>query len=108
MRFAGKHRRAFSGWQTKTRKQSCLLICSDAMLREKTRHENSRIEVGDSAKLVAVREMSRALPVKLSIFIVQPGLSRSNATTEQLELISVTENYLMETYQLPFRFIASK
>jgi hypothetical protein len=75
--------------------------------KRKTRHENSRIEVGDSAKLVAVREMSRALPVKLSIFIVQPGLSRSNATTEQLELISVTENYLMETYQLPFRFIAS-
>ena len=40
--------------------------------------------------------------------MVQPGLSRSNATTEQLELISVTENYLMETYQLPFLFIASK
>lgn len=76
--------------------------------KRKARREKSRIEIGDSAKLVAVREMSRTLPVKLGIFIVQPGLSRSNATTEQLELISVTENYLMETYQLPFLFIASK
>ena len=75
--------------------------------KRKARHQTSRLEVGDSAKLTAIREMSRTLPVKLSVFVVQPGLSRANATLQQLELISVTENYLMETYQLPFRIIAS-
>lgn len=35
------------------------------------------------------------------IFIVQPGLSKAQASTEQLELLSVTETYLMETYRLP-------
>ena len=76
--------------------------------KRRTQHQISRIEVGDSAKLRAIREMSRTLPVKLSIFAVQPGLSRAAASMEQLELISVTENYLLETYQIPFLFIASK
>jgi len=50
--------------------------------------------------------MSRSCPVKLSIYVVQPGLSKANATTEKLELLRVTENHLMETYQLPFGVIA--
>jgi len=39
--------------------------------------------------------------------IVQPGLSKAQVSREQLELLSVTETYLMETYRLPFGVIAS-
>ena len=51
--------------------------------------------------------MAYSCAVSLSIFIVQPGLSRSKASNEQLELLSVTDNYLLETYKLPFSIIAS-
>lgn len=67
----------------------------------------SRIEVGDDDRLIAIREMSRAFSITLRIFIVQPGISRTQATVDQLELLSVTENHLMETYDLPFGVIAS-
>lgn len=67
----------------------------------------SRYEHGDRDLLLAVREMSRYAPVSLKIFIVQPGLSKSQASRQQLELLSVTENYLMETYQLSLDVIAS-
>jgi hypothetical protein len=45
--------------------------------------------------------------MSLKIFIVQPGVSKGQATREQLELMSVTDNYLRETFQLPFVVIAS-
>src|SRR5215216_4622969 len=67
----------------------------------------TRFEVGDKDKLVTIREMARVWPINLKIFIVQPGLSKSGATVEQRELLSVTENHLMETYKLKFFAIAS-
>ncbi len=67
----------------------------------------SRYEEGDGELLLTIREMSRLCPVSLKINIVQPGLSKAQATREQLELLSVTETYLMETYRLPFGVIAS-
>jgi superfamily II DNA or RNA helicase len=67
----------------------------------------TRFEKGDEDQLVTIREMARIRPLRLRIFIVQPGLSKSNATVEQLELLSVTENHLMETYKLKFNVIAS-
>jgi hypothetical protein len=69
--------------------------------------EASRFERGNTEELIKIREMSRVCPVRLRIFIVQPGLSKKNATLDQLELLSVTENHLMETYNLPLRVIAS-
>jgi len=51
--------------------------------------------------------MSRNRPVRMTVSIVQPGLSRKDASREQLELLSVTENYLMETFRIPFAAIAS-
>ena len=72
------------------------------------RGKPTRFEVGNRERLQVIREMSRSCPVKLSIYVVQPGLSKANATTEQLELLSVTENHLIETYQLPFVVIANE
>lgn len=67
----------------------------------------SRLERGDTELLSTIREVSRLCPVSLKIFIVQPGLSKAQVSREQLELLSVTETYLMETYRLPFGVIAS-
>jgi len=78
--------------------------------REARRQEGegmSRFQKGEGELLLTIREMSRLCPVSLKIYIVQPGLSKAQATREQLELLSVTETYLMETYRLPFGIIAS-
>jgi hypothetical protein len=68
----------------------------------------SRIEVGTSTDLLNIIEGARLMPVQFAIYIVQPGLSKEDASTSQLELLSVTENYLGETYQIPLAVIASK
>lgn len=77
--------------------------------REKLREDGgtSRFERGDQAELVRILEMSRAVPVSMRVHIVQPGLSKQRVTVDQLELLGVTENYLMETYKLSFFVIAS-
>lgn len=71
--------------------------------------EVSRFEKGSRSELEEIQKMSLTIPhVKLKIFIVQPGLSKSGASKDQLELLSVTENHLMETRKLPFQVIASE
>jgi hypothetical protein len=75
--------------------------------RKEKGQEMSRFERGDADDLFEVMEMSRVYAVELKIFIVQPGLSKLKATIGQLELLSVTENHLMGTYQIPFTVIAS-
>ena len=78
--------------------------------REPRRYKNntySRLELGTIEDLIKIREMSKRIRIKFKIFIVQPGLSKLNATNDQLRLLSVTENYLMETYMIPFGVIAS-
>ena len=67
----------------------------------------TRFEVGDMELLHTIRERSRLCRVALSIFVVQPGVSKAVATEDQLRLLGVTENYLHETYQLPFGVLAS-
>ena len=68
----------------------------------------SRYEVGDGDLLQTIRDISHLCPVTLRVFIVQPGVSRAKVTQDQLQLLSVTENYLMETFQLGFGVIASE
>lgn len=69
--------------------------------------EATRFEKGTKQTLLNLRDMSRASEVKLRIFIVQPGLSKSDVSPQQLQLLGVTENYLKETHQLPFFVIGS-
>ncbi len=81
------------------------------LLRREARRQDvgaaSRYERGDRELLLTIREISRLYPLTLKVFIVQPGLSKAQVSREQLELLSVTETYLMETYRLPFAVIAS-
>lgn len=61
----------------------------------------SRIEVGNRDQLALIRDISRTCAVTLRVFIVQPGLSKSDAAEHQLALLGVTEKFLKETYQIP-------
>lgn len=74
--------------------------------RKRAGEEFTRFEAGNKKKLIAIGEMSKQIPITLRIFIVQPGLSNT-PSVDQLQLLSVTENHLMEYCQLPFRVIAS-
>lgn len=82
------------------------------LLRREARRRDagkpSRFELGDGELLQTIREMSRVCPISLSIHVVQPGLSRARATIDQLRLLGVTQNYLLETYQLGFGVVASE
>jgi hypothetical protein len=69
--------------------------------------ESSRFERGSYNELKNILEMSPHCPVRFSIFIVQPGISKMSASDEQLELLSATEDRLLNTYQTPFGVIAS-
>ena len=67
----------------------------------------SRFERGSQVDLLTIASKSRSVPIELAVYIVQPGLARSGASVAQLQLLSVTENYLMETYKIHFAAIAS-
>lgn len=67
----------------------------------------SRYQTGDRDMLVDIKNQSRTAALRLRVFIVQPGLSRAKVSPEQLSLLSVTENFLLETYGVPFGVIGS-
>ena len=53
----------------------------------------SQYELRDGDLLLTIREMSRLCAVALKIYVVQPGVSKTGVTRDQLELVSVTENH---------------
>lgn len=67
----------------------------------------TRFQRGDKSDLLRVREKADTQRVLLRVFIAQPGVSKSQLTPEQLELLAVTENYLMETFAVPFGVVTS-
>ena len=81
------------------------LLKREPRIRDKVSY--SRFEKGDQTLLLSLRNKSRQYPVKFTVCIVQPGLA-SNPSKDQLELLSVTENHLMVTYQIPFEVIGNK
>jgi len=67
----------------------------------------TRLERGTDELLLQIREMSRRADVKLKVYVVQPGLSRAQASEGQLALLAVTERFLSDTYEIPLRVICS-
>lgn len=67
----------------------------------------TRFERGTEELLLQIREMSRRSDVKLKVYIVQPGLSKAQASREQLMLLAVTERFLSDTYEIPFSVTCS-
>lgn len=79
--------------------------------REETRMDKSkvsRIQVGSADKIDELRNMASYYRMMLKIFIVQPGLSKQKASSSQLHVLGATQNYLSETYLIPFGVIADK
>lgn len=61
----------------------------------------TRFMAGDVTKLLELQNGAHLLKPKVTIRIVQPGLSKATASPEQLELLGATKSYLMETYMIP-------
>jgi hypothetical protein len=96
-------------WMSSPQKKSD--IFTHLLRRESKRQDHggpTRFEVGDWELLQTIREMSHLSAVKLSIYIVQPGVSKAQASRDQLLLLAVTETYLLETRQVPFGVITSQ
>ena len=94
-------------WLASPERQTDML--THLLRREASWHERelTRIERGSWEELLRIREISRQRTIRVKVFIVQPGVSKADASRDQLELLSVTENHLMETYQLPLVVITS-
>lgn len=67
----------------------------------------SRLESGSLNDLVRIRDKLGSQALELKVSIVQPGLSRVKASQEQLELLAVTEGYLLETFKVPLDVVGS-
>lgn len=76
-------------------------------VRSITKRGVSRIILGNRKLLAILQTKILQTPVNISVTIVQPGLSMSSISNDQLSLLSVTENYLIDTYKIPFSVIAS-
>lgn len=76
--------------------------------RSRSGKQASRYQKGTEKDLLRIREKADMQRVVLKVTIVQPGISKTEVSREQLELMAVTENYLMETFAVPFRIVASK
>jgi len=63
----------------------------------------SRLERGTTETLLTIKEIANLLPLSLAVIIVQPGVSKAEVSEDQLQLLGVTQNFLWEMYQLPFR-----
>lgn len=69
--------------------------------------EVSRFERGDQKVLEKIIRMSELMEFRVNIFLVQPGVSKAVMSGEQKKLLGITDHYLMETYEIPFRVIIS-
>ena len=69
-----------------------------------------RYEQGTSEIVQKLREMSKQVPVVYTIHIVQPGISKAKIKDKQdiLELLCVTDSYLMDTYMIQLNVITSE
>ncbi|WP_340151983.1 DEAD/DEAH box helicase family protein [uncultured Sneathiella sp.] len=80
----------------------------------KRRHEiwdregYSRFLKGDMKVLSYFKEKARRSKIKFEVVIVQPGVSRVNASADILKLLGTTELFLKTTTQGDFRVVVSK
>lgn len=78
--------------------------------REVARNQQggSRLDQGALTDLHSIARQLNVLSVNLEVYAVQPGVSKREVSRSQLELLGVTENYLRETYDVPFWLIANR
>lgn len=84
----------------------------DHMLRRETKREGgyecSRIQKGNKEALVKLLKLAKKkIPVEYSIYIVQPGASKVEASNEILTLLGVTDSYLKDKTGIDLQVITS-
>ena len=67
----------------------------------------TNFERGTKEELAALRNHARLLKPRLTVFIVQPGLSTAVVSANVRELLATTETYLKDTSHAALRVIAS-
>ena len=51
--------------------------------------------------------MAKIYPIKMNVYIVQPGISKKLVSNEQLNLLGVTQTWLLETLGVKLYVIVS-
>jgi hypothetical protein len=92
-------------WRSSIERMLSMLIKRTGARSHRT--GSSGIELGDTKMLRKLSRRAHLLEPAFSVWIVQPGVSKTAATTNQLHLLAVTELYLKETHAVPFGLIAS-
>lgn len=85
-------------------------LIKNLLLRDNKRTTSggiTRFEKGTPQILRSIKNQSRFLRPQLSIFIIQPGLSKAKIQANQLDLLANTELYVRETSHAQLRVIAS-
>lgn len=68
----------------------------------------SRIEIGSKQTLIKFARMaSKNFYIEWKIFIVQPSISKTDLSSQQLELLAVTEKYLKDRAEISLGVIGS-
>lgn len=94
-------------WKFKKSKEFLEHILRRESLR-KNKGIESKFEKGTETDLIYLLDLvNQKIPLEFKIFLVQPGLSKSKNTTEQLTLLGVTENYLIERALINLNVIGS-
>lgn len=67
----------------------------------------SRFEKGSLRDVQQLINSAREATFDYRVSIVQPGLSKGRMSPEHHDVLGATESFLMETYSMPLRVIAS-
>lgn len=78
--------------------------------RARRKHKRDGVnpfELGDIKKLYEIQDKALILRRRMEMVIVQPGLSVSKATIQQLDLLASTQAYLKTTINAPLKIWCS-
>lgn len=76
--------------------------------KERSGHKCSRLERGTTAELAKLLSIIKnEIPVEYEIYIVQPALSKANASVPILTLLGVTETFIKEYADISLKVIGS-
>lgn len=83
------------------------LLRREALRKQKGNY--TRYELGDESKMLEILDLiNKRLPLDFEIYIVQPSLDKNKISSDQLNLLSVTESYLTERAAVKLNVISSK
>ncbi|WP_449329296.1 DEAD/DEAH box helicase [Selenomonas noxia] len=69
---------------------------------------SSRYEQGDNKLTYTLKNKLKIYSSEYHIYIVQPGVSQNNITSEMHQVLCSAETYLKETYDIPLQLICSQ